>query len=77
MGKKLSWEDAEALGHLQGNASIYAKQNKYGYRVNVNHPDVRPYYDHYKRKTGAIILSDSERMRFEDAFLKCLQKKEE
>ena len=75
MGKKLSWEDAEKYGHLEENESIYAKPNKYGYKINVNHPDVKPYYDHYKRTLGAKILSDSERKRFEDAFLKMLEKK--
>lgn len=75
MDRKLSWEDAERYGHLEGNESIYAKPNKYGYKINVNHPDVKPYYDHYKRTLGAKILSDSERKRFEDAFFKMLEKK--
>lgn len=77
MGKKISWEDAERYGHLESNESIYAKPNKYGYIINVNHPNVRPYYDHYKDTLGAIILSDSQRKNFEYAFFIMLKRKEE
>ncbi len=73
MGKKLSWETAEQLGALNNhNGSIYAPHNKYGYKLNVNHPDIRPLYEHYKRRIGAVILSDSERFRFEAAVMKMI-----
>lgn len=66
MGKKISWEDAERLGVPKNKSeSIYAPQNKYGYKININHPNIRPLYDKFKRSIGAIILSDTERLRFE------------
>ncbi|MBQ9808885.1 MAG: hypothetical protein IJM55_08480 [Ruminococcus sp.] len=74
MGHKLSWEDAERLGALRNsNDSIYAPQNKYGYKININHQDIRPLYDHFKRRIGAIILSDKERFKFEAAVFKMIE----
>ena len=66
MGKKLSWEDAEKLGALkEKDDSIILPPNKYGYRVNINHPTIKPYYEKFKHKRKAIILSDKERFAFE------------
>lgn len=66
MGKKISWEDAEKLGKLTDvDDSIYAKPNKYGYKINVNHPKIAPLYERYKRKLGERILSDQQRFTFE------------
>lgn len=66
MGKKLSWEDAEKLGSLkEKDDSIILPPNKYGYRVNINHPKIRPLYEKFKHKRNAIILSDKERFAFE------------
>lgn len=50
---------------MTNNDSIYAPGNKYGYKINVNHPKIRPLYEAYKKKIGAIILSDKERFHFE------------
>ena len=47
------------------NKSIYALPNKYGYEISINHPKIRPLYEAYKKKIGAIILSDKERFQFE------------
>ena len=47
------------------NDSIYAKPNKYGYKLNVNHPQIQPLYERYKKKLGEKILSDSQRLNFE------------
>lgn len=55
--------------------TIYNPANKYGYKINVNHPDIRPFYEAYKQKIGAIILSDEERFTFENAVFKLLEKK--
>lgn len=77
MGNKMSWEAAEQLGALRStNDSIYAPPNKYGYKININHPSIRPFYEHYKRRIGAIILSDAERFQFEAAVLKMINKGE-
>ena len=48
------------------NESIFAPENKYGYRININNPQVRPLYEAYKKKIQAIILSDRERFEFEE-----------
>lgn len=77
MGKKISWEDSEKLAaHVNNDKIILDKPNKYGYRININHPEIRPYYEHYKRKIGAIILSDAERLKFEAAVIRMLRKGE-
>lgn len=74
MGRKISWETAERLGALRtGNNSVYAPNNKYGYKININHPDIRPLYEHFKRKLGAVILSDAERFQFEAAVMKMIR----
>lgn len=69
MGKKLSWEDAKRLGAMSDNDSIYARPNSYGYRINVNHPKIKPLYEKYKKKYGIMIMSDSERTDFENKLI--------
>lgn len=32
---------------------IYAPENKYGYKINVNHPVIRVLYDRYK--SGKVL----------------------
>lgn len=54
------------------NDSIYAPQNKYGYRININHPKIKPIYERYKFKNHIMIMSDSERFEFEKKLLKWL-----
>ena len=39
--------------------------NKYGYRINVNHPLVRPIYDKWRAERHITIPSDAERHHFE------------
>lgn len=56
------------------NNSIYAPQNKYGYKISINHPKIRPLYEAYKKKINAIILSDEERFDFERIIFKMLER---
>lgn len=56
------------------NQSIYNPPNKYGYRININHPKIRPIYDAYKKKVGALILSDEERFEFERIIFKMIER---
>ena len=49
--------------------SILITGNKYGYKVNVNHPRIRPLYERFKEKVGCNILSDRERFRFENSII--------
>ena len=55
--------------------SIYAPENKYGYKISINHPKIRPLYEVYKKKIGAIILSDDERFEFERIIFKMIERK--
>ncbi len=76
MGKKISWEDAEKLGRLDDeNDSIFAKPNKYGYKININHPKIRPLYERFKWKKNAIILSDAERFEFEMYIFQAIERR--
>ena len=65
MGKKIPYDIAQKMAHTEENMSIFAKTNKYGYQINVNHPRIRPMYELYKEKIGERILSDKQRFDFE------------
>lgn len=65
MSKKIPIDIAGRIAKLNPNNSIYAKENKYGYKINVNHPEIRPLYELFKEKTKAVILSDKQRFYFE------------
>lgn len=76
MGKKISWEDAEKLGKLDTTEDgILMPPNKYGYRVNISHPAVRPLYEKYKKSVNEMILSDEQRRTFEMHIITALQRK--
>lgn len=65
MGKKIPFFSSLQLGTENDNNSIYAKPNKYGYKLNVNNPQIQPLYERYKKKLGEKILSDNQRLTFE------------
>ena len=75
MGKKIAYDTALKMAHTEPNNSIFAKDNPYGYKLNVNHPEVRKFYDYYKAKVGEFILSDHQRRTFEMLFLQMREKK--
>ena len=53
--------------------TIYAAENKYGYRINIMHPKIEPLYKRYKKWKGIANwcpLSDAERLEFESYILK-------
>lgn len=53
--------------------TIYAPENKYGYRINMMHPKIEPLYKRYKKWKGIADwcpLSDAERLEFESYILK-------
>ena len=77
MGKKIPFDQALQMGLKNPNDSIYAKPNNYGYKLNVNHPQILPLYERYKKKLGEKILSDTQRLTFETLIFKALQKKKE
>jgi len=49
--------------------SIFITGNKYGYKVNVNHPQIQPLYERFKEKMKTPILSDGQRFYFENIII--------
>ncbi|MBR4627759.1 MAG: hypothetical protein IKO47_08685 [Ruminococcus sp.] len=74
MGKKIPYDQALQLGRTEHNDSIYAKENPYGFQINVNHPKIRPLYERYKEKIGERILSDIQRREFENHIFSILKR---
>ena len=58
------------------NDSIFAAPNKYGYKININHPIIRPLYEKCKSKLNIMIMSDQQRHDFEKIILKKIEKGE-
>lgn len=75
MGNKISWEDAEKLAATDKHNSIYAKPNKYGYKIAINNPKIKPLYERFKDSKNARILSDKERFEFEAIIISAIQKR--
>ena len=75
MGKKIPYDTALKMAETEKNDSIFAKPNQYGYKININHPSIRPMYDRYKDKLGERILSNAQRLDFEKLIYKLLEKK--
>ena len=76
MGNKIPFDTAMQLAaeKREREESIYAPHNKYGYKVNINHPQVRPLYEKYKESVGEQILSDAQRHDFEQKFFRLMEK---
>ena len=66
----MSFETAEKLAKVNKNASVFAPQNKYGYKININHPIIRPLYEKCKLKLNIMIMSDQQRHDFETIILR-------
>lgn len=57
--------------------TMFVKNNRYGYKLNLNHPKIRELYYRYKKwKNIAEIypLSDAERFEFERYVIENLKK---
>lgn len=74
MGKRIDYDQALSSAAIKPNDTIYAKANSYGYRINVNHPQIKPLYERYKRHIGEIILSDAQRLHFESIIYKMMER---
>ena len=73
MGKKMPFETAEKLAKRSNNTSVFAPQNKYGYKININHPIIRPLYEKCKSKLNIMIMSDQQRHDFETIILRKIE----
>ncbi|MCR4794229.1 MAG: hypothetical protein K5898_03480 [Ruminococcus sp.] len=74
MGKRIDYDLALKSAAIKPNDNIYAEPNKYGYRINVNHPQIKNLYEHYKRHIGEKILSDAQRLHFESIIYKMMER---
>ena len=74
MGKRIDYDKALSAAAIQANDTIYAKPNSYGYKININHPDIKPMYDKYKQHIGEKILSDAQRLHFESLIFAMIEK---
>lgn len=77
MGKKMTRETVERYARIREEErdSIYTRNNPYGYKLNVNHPLIRPIYERYKMQIGEKILSDAQRLTFELEVVQWLESK--
>lgn len=74
MGRKIPIDIAQKLAKTKKNESIFNHDNPYGYKINVNHPKIRPLYERFKKKANAVILSDKQRFYFESLVFQMIQK---
>lgn len=65
MGRRIPWEQAAGMRMKKDNDFIVMPPNKYGFQININHPNVLPIYEAYKCDLGERILSDKQRLEFE------------
>lgn len=75
MGRKIPMDIAQRMAKSNKNDSIFNRENPYGYKININHPKIRPFYDVFKQKYKLKILSDKERFAFEAAIFQMLERK--
>ncbi len=77
MGRKLPFDRAKKMASISANPSIYNDPcpNKYGYKININHPKIRPLYEAYQAHVGERILSDRQRLHFESIIFQMIQKR--
>ena len=57
---------------------FYASKNKYGFRLNINHPYINKLYLRFKASKGVGVnfpLNDTDRREFEIVIIERLQKK--
>lgn len=75
MGKRIDYDQALNAAAIQASDTIYAKPNKYGFKINVNHPQIQPLYERYKEHIGEKILSDRQRLNFECLIFQMIERK--
>lgn len=68
------FDKAMDQARINPNDPIYANDNKYGYKINVNHPKIAPLYERYKKWCGQKILSDNQRRHFESIVFQLIRR---
>lgn len=80
MGKRIPYDAAMRMGGLEIRSEIiFPVPNRYGYRVNINHPQVRPLYEAYHRHIGVplhIHLTGKQRLHFEALLFRMIERRE-
>ena len=59
---------------------IRLTDNKYGYQIDISHPQIKPLYERFKKWKNVprwCPLSDQERLEFESYILKKMEKNDE
>ncbi len=74
MGKRIDFDKAMSQARIDLNDSIYAKPNKFGFKININHPQIKPLYERYKKWCGEKILSDRQRLHFESVIFQLINR---
>lgn len=77
MGRKIPYDQALKMSRIAPCDSIFARDNPYGYKINVNHPQIRPLYERYKEKVGERILSDRQRRHFELMIFELIERRKQ
>lgn len=56
---------------------IYTVDNPWGYKININHPQIKPFYERFKKWKGIRVGAPSDKQRFEfEAYMEKHLKKE-
>lgn len=74
MGRKIPFDTALKIAGVKRNKSIYIADNKYGYKININHPEICPLYERFKEKMKTPILSDKQRFYFESLIFQMIKR---
>lgn len=76
MTSAVNSERTTSMSKLQAALGVFTKDNPYGYKLNINHPTIKPYYERYKRSKGIkLIPSDEQRLEFEEIMIPRIKKK--
>lgn len=74
MGRKIPYDIAVGLGRIEHERqSLFAAPEAYPYKINIDHPKIRPLYEDYKKRLGERILSDGQRLTFEAGIMRMIQ----
>lgn len=56
--------DSKMTNGTNGTNGIYTVNNPWGYKLNINHPYIIPFYNRFKKWKG-IVGAPSDKQRFE------------